>query len=1538
MRSLIIVLCLFESYLIQISAQSYPSDKQKFIKYIDQIFSESNNEKVRTFASTNLRDNLLKNGIVDTETFDQMVSTCNTMESNGLKSYPDIFNYLYSINTVYENKLDTEVISSWHDVLDQLLADKNKVTSEFLKFSIHFFQYGKISDAGNSKWYYLLGEFNFTMDKDPVISLKDGNLHCLLTDKTSGADATDSIVIHNTSGILNIHTKKWQGTAGSLNWAKTKVPSQKMYVEIIKNYELNLKLADVQLDSVLLTAPYFKNPIYGTIQEQNNTYLREIDRTYPKFISHNKREIIIDIMDGIDFDGGFLIEGPKLTGFGSKENPAKVKVKKNKSPFLIISGEVFEFSNNSIQSNQSKLKIYLDKDSIYHDYINFSFSNQSKDLEITRPTKGRGLSPFTDSYHGLDIHVQRLLYKMEADEIRLTYEFGASIDSRNAKFESLNLFDEKLFDAFKGQDLSNPLSLAAEYSRSKQIIEMSDGEFANAINKYLTQSKSLILEMAVHGFINYDTDEKSIRLNDKLFRYVDCKKGIRDFDNFSFMSNLKPELKNFSREEIEQINSDAELREKYNQLLKNEARRKSIPIYGIIDLKTNDLNIEGVDFVTISNSQQTYVTPNYLTILVKKNREVHFDGTIYSGKIEIETDIGKYNYLVNEFEIKKSPKVLLTVEPFTDKEKDFGQIKMKSYFSNVTGSLVVDDTSNRAGRKKEFTVFPKLTVTKPCSIFYDKILKGAYDSTRFYVTLEPFELDSLDNFKEKSLSLEGELTSAGIFPRIKENIKIMNDYSFGFSTKAPEAGYSFYGGSTNYKNKIILSSNGLQGSGNITFLNSISESKGLTFFPDSTIGLANFINNPSDEKIKFPDVFNERTFICYMPKKKILKASATADNPMRLFNNEAHLNGSLILNEQGMMGFGEIGFKNASMNSKNYRFTRWNIFADTSSFSMKNIYRVQGDDPFALEVSGVISNISFEDRKGIFNTGKTERINFPANSFYCQMDRFFWYMDEASVDMEKNKDRETSFQTNSTGEASNFHYYKSNIDSIKFIDFKSMNAKFDLKEQQINCNQVSNFRVGDVSILPDSASLVIKKGGVIKPLSNAILETDNKKHYFEQCYIEVFDKQNLSAAGKYRYIDVDDSISLIQMDSILCSKGNTTAKGIVDEKRGFKLSKQFEYYGNIEVLSKEDSLKCDGSTRLAHECKYKRNWLVFKDKINPRNIQIKIGTNLKNIDDQPLGIGFYYGAEKGRIYTTFLSEPNLLEDQLLYTATGYLQFNKASNEYQISSKQLLQQRNQGLSSQVWNTDNYLALHLDNNSCKMSGEGEIDFKMDLNDVKIQSFGTIEYDPLNNKKTTINISSRLSFPIDQGVMEGLAKKIISNESINFVRQSEINNTNLYRALKHWSTEKSFQKMKEEIIDESLKKIPKEVEQTIIFSDINLINFGSENMSKLKTNSTHALLFSIYNKPVLKSIPFELLFEQNLEPKSTDQFAFNLLLKENFYFFDYKTDKNKGKMTILSDDATFAKTITDIKPKSRKVKDFEYDFTKDSTEFNNFKLNIR
>ena len=79
-------------------------------------------------------------------------------------------------------------------------------------------------------------------------------------------------------------------------------------------------------------------------------------------------------------------------------------------------------------------------------------------------------------------------------------------------------------------------------------------------------------------------------------------------------------------------------------------------------------------------------------------------------------------------------------------------------------------------------------------------------------------MDSLDNFANEGLGLNGLFKSGGIFPDFEEKLSIQKDYSLGFIRKTPENGFNIYDQLANYDNEIRLSNEGLKGSGAIEFL------------------------------------------------------------------------------------------------------------------------------------------------------------------------------------------------------------------------------------------------------------------------------------------------------------------------------------------------------------------------------------------------------------------------------------------------------------------------------------------------------------------------------------------------------------------------------------------------------------------------------------------------------------------------------------------------------------------------------------------------
>ena len=334
--------------------------------------------------------------------------------------------------------------------------------------------------------------------------------------------------------------------------------------------------------------------------------------------------------------------------------------------------------------------------------------------------------------------------------------------------------------------------------------------------------------------------------------------------------------------------------------------------------------------------------------------------------------------------------------------------------------------------------------------------------------------------------------------------------------------------------------------------------------------------------------------------------------------------------------------------------------------------------------------------------------------------------------------------------------------------------------------------------------------------------------------------------------------------------------------------------------------------------------MAFKDKIQPLNIQIPVGKEIKNTDDQPLGLGIYWDKENKNLYTTFLSLTNMPEDELVYSSTGYLQFNSVKNEFQISTKQQLKQRNENISIDALTTDNYLSLDLENNNCNIYGEGEIKLGIPVGETSIESFGTVRYDATGTKKISLSVTSKFSFPVSQELMVDLAKKMKVSEELIATKESDLNKTSFDRAMKHWNNQKDYEKIREAVLNETTPKFPKNMEQTIILSGLELVSYVKNDRRGLKSNTTNAIIIGMYDRPVFKTVPCEFYLDLAVEELNKYNFGLNFIVGNSEYFFDLKTIKTSRDLKILTTDELFNKTLFEIKPKMKKIKNFSYDGT--------------
>lgn len=1510
------------------TAQSFTKERSKFLKEIKQVFASEEME-------LNVRDvfpAILEGTALSEANFGKMVDGANSIIQ---KTEDTDLAYYYVATFMYQakNKLSSDFFNTWIGIEKTMRDKEGDEYTEFMRFSYFLFRFRALHKDDNSVWIFK-GNLEWNTEKKLKILCSEGQLLGYSPD----LKGQDSVYVAETGGVFDVATKKFNGRNGTIDWRKVGFKKDETYASL-RGFKINMKEVALIADTVSLTTPYFPAPIMGSLMDKSTKELAEGEGA-PRFVSFDQRLKIAELRESMNYDGGFSLEGSRLVGRGTKENPARIIYLYNKKPLLMISSLAFDIDPGQILARTSSLKlIYPNGDSLIHPEGLFQFDEGKQSMLYTATKKGNLVVPFMDYHYQVTCNAPCLKWTKNTPFVKYSFEMATSQEQKISALESFSFYDPSLVQKLGG-GATNPFIQLAAASRKINSPLLTEGQAASALGTTVEYAKSKLLDLSSYGFLSYNSFDKTVEIQSKLFNYADANSSGKDYDNLKVVMDLTVRKLPYSAAEIAA-----------NEYLKSEQNKQSIlnnrfskqDFFGFIDLTKDQMFLTGVDAVTLSQVQQATFYPDSTYFILKPNRDMIFKGDLSVGKFQATLTDAYFSYQDFKIKLNQSTFAGLAVNPMRAEDgKDL--IPLLSTFSNLKGELLLDEVTSKSGRSKTNGAFPKLLVPNTIKVVYNdpSIVKGAYDSARFYYKLEPFELDSLDNFHELSQRFKGELISGGIFPPIKEPLKIMPDYSLGFSTVAPAGGWPFYGENSKYENKVVLSNNGLQGSGTINYSTATAISNKLTFLPDSTIGIAKFTNKEVVTGVQVPGVVSEAAYICFIPKKQVLKASSWKEVNLQMFNNQCYMEGTVVLSKNGMRGDGTMHFPDADLGSLNFKYTHEEIHADTSNFKLKNRFINEGSAPVAMETKDVKADVSFKTRKGEFNSFGTKRIKFPPNQYYCTMDKFFWYMDKADVDFEKNKTNQTTFEAGSGLEESNFFSMHDDQDTLQF---RSLLARYDLKLQTLFCNKVEYVRVGDAKIYPDSMKVTIRKNAVMDPLNNAkiVAPFALKSHTFIEANVNVTSRKKYEGVAKYPYYDRDSNLTVLPMKSIKFLNSVTQAEGEVAQKENFKLSKEFDFYGKIKIVAASKGIFCDGSTRINHACSnFDRSWLNFKDTILANNIQIPISEKAENDLGRRLAVGFLWKnsefMDSVKVYPAFLSKMQGIDDPNVFLASGYVQYNPKGQTFQIASKSRLN----------GDTDIGNLLTMYTETCSLSGVGEISFGVDLGDVSARSFGSINYEK-ESKKIDMDVTTLLKFPMQKSVFENIAEGIKKLES---QKPTELKSKqhNFSQAVRYLLSEEKVNELFKDYEEEKLRRMPDALEQTIVLSGLrfDFVHFGSKTseskfaagwVSRPRAGSTEvdgegdavkaknrAAIIAIEGRPVLKELECNFVVAQ--APKNVEEPKLILSLKnaaDKEYLFEYEMPKKDGKLEVYSNDEPLKTMITDLKPDKKKDKNFSFDWVK-------------
>ncbi|MEA2107074.1 MAG: hypothetical protein U9P82_10245 [Bacteroidota bacterium] len=1460
---IILILVLFFTTFSFLSAQDlkeFSTDTAQFIEQFEEFVKRNISEQKED--SLDVFIDRWNTGYFTDEIKTRFIDVCNLMLGNKARRNPHFTKYFDLVMIFHQSEEDFKNYSDWEKGIYYLFEnEKNplRLVNAYFDNTKSLIEQNCIYGTYATSWFVTNKNYSIETEQDLKFVFAQTDLYCKIK--------KDSISIENTHGAYFLVKNEWKGEEGMVTWERAGYTEDEVYAKLDK-YAVDLTKSGFKADSTMFVNKlYFDEPILGQLTDQVIHITNPERAVYPEFYSYQKRFKIDNIFPDIDYEGGFTMKGANLLGSGDRENEAFLKIKKEEKTILNAFAETFMFRKNRVISNDAQVTINFDNDSIYHPGIMFSFLANEKELSLSPSDRIVSKSPYYDSYHEMSMSFERLRWNIDDDKIYLTKKRG--VDIGNATFTSSNFYNLIEFERIMLRDDFHPLLAIKRYAEKINSQTFTGTNLAHYLSYDVYQIKQMLMFLSVDGFLFYDTDNDIATINTKLYEFVDARFGRIDYDVMKFNSSTS-----------------------------------GLEHNGIIDLSTKDLIINGVPRIFLSDSQNVAIYPHNRQIVMKKNRDFSFGGVVDAGLFTFFGNDFYFEY--DTFKINLNNIDSLSIQVKTEEYDLYNKAvlaSVKNTIENVTGNLLIDHPQNKSGLQN-FPEYPVFNSHENSFVYYDdySIQNGVYKRDNFYFQLEPFTIDSLDNFTTKGLHFDGRFYSANIFPPFDDAVYMRPDYSLGFLRKTPPDGFPLYEGKGKYYNIIDLSNRGLRGSGTLEYLTSTVKTDSIIFYPDSTkIHAHDFTIAQRTSGIEYPNLEANEIDIKWYPYQDVMYADQT-NKPFQMYNPETNFSGSLTLKPIGLVGNGTMNLEKATLKSKQFNFDANAFNSDTTSFNLKSIDK----NDFNFITENLNGEVDFTTQSGDFYSNESFTIaQFPKNLYVSYLDQFNWDMvkDEIAIESSPQVDSLASDEIKKLAELKDDHLpgalYMSIHRSQDSLRFASTKAIYRLKDSTINATEVDYIKVADAQIFPHEGDVTIGHQAKMKTLFDAeiLANTTSKFHKIYKAKLDLKDRNNYTGSGDYDYMDENKETQIIHFTNIYVDTSlQTRATGRIDEKENFTLSPVYHYSGDVELQAAQQFLTFKGGVKIEHDCPLiPKELAYFESEINPDSIYIPVPEGLNSTTGRGLYSSPFITKDSSHIYTTFLSQRRDPNDEPIVSAFGYLHYNKNANKYIITDR-----------SKFLNPDTTGSLiDLQRSFCLYHGEGLINLGIDLGQIQFNPAGSFSH-KLENNEIKLDLVFPMDFFFSDAALDSLMQDINAQENLD---EMSITATFFENFLTEIVGAHDYNEFNNQItLYANEAKIPKSTQHTLLLGNLKLKWF-TELGSYL--NYGKIGIATINNKPVNKYVEG---YFQLLKRRSGDIMKFYFKLPNNhYYYFSY----TRGVMQTLSNNDKFLDAIKEIKRRKRKLR---------------------
>lgn len=1459
--SIFLLLCLSPTTIsAQRGVQQLSTDVGEFSKEVIELFEKSKREDGQEAAEQFVAN---MKGAITGENQTAVINTVNEMFKKRMRTYPHLFEYISTINQFVESGTGAAKFTEWHGIVSEI--SKNMASSrfgewtEFIKFSKIFFEDFSLYKTRGKRWEIQMVDYQFKFTENvPELIVEEASLYAYT--------AKDTMGIINTKGSFFPMDNLWKGQKGKVTWERLGFDPNTVYVEIGK-YNIDLNASDyVVEDALFYHKTYFQRPLKGRLTDKlsakvQGTFL------FPEFLSYETDIHMKNIAPQLEFIGGFGLQGEKIVGFGTEEKKAAFNFfAEDGRKIMVAKSERFGVKpKQEINSVNTSVFLYFAQDSIYHPSLNFRYNIPNKELQVVRDSKASSKIAFMSSFHQLEANVDAIFWKINTPVVN--FKMASLRKDLKVIFESFNLFEKGKINKYSAITGIDPVRKLGEIAEGGTWILESD-RFAALLGGYQTSNiLATIFDLVEDGFIYYDGATKMITIRDKSLHYLKSMKGETDYDRILLVSETnKPDQENAQ-----------------------------------LDLDSKELLITGVEKVALSDSQQVVMFPYEKLLRVKRNRNMEMDGTIVAGRVDLTGKNFFFDYDPFTIKLDSVDKMQIYVP---DETNEGHLTTIGTMVRDVSGTLYIDREDNKSGLER-YPSYPRFVSDKNSFLYYEspKLYDGAYSEDKFYFQLDPFEFEDLDEIQPEQLNFGGTMVSGGIFPDFKQEAKLQEDLSLGFTEDTKVEGYPIYGLGT-FTGSITMSNNGMKSKGQIKYLSSTLESEQFNLLPDSLFAKADtfMMERKKVNEVEFPSAHNGEVGVKWIPKSDSMMVTMRNKIPFKMFEDKVNLKGGLLITSEGLKGNGTMNMAQASIRADEFTYTSSTFQSDSSDVVIKN----EEVAKVAFNSYNVKSRVDMDDMIGEFlANGDNIPIVLPYNQYKTTASEFYWVINEKLINIRMPENTVNN-------------YFESTHPDQGGLKFEASGGVVNLEENTIQIDGVPFINIADAKIRPYDTKVLINPEADIQPLERALIVTDtlNEYHKLSNVTVKIKSINEFEATGTYRYkgkglkrqkIDFDmvttreytkEEIKELDNDDL---KGKFYTYGATNlpEEEEFKLNKNIDYKGNVILDSREQFLVFQGFAQLELlSPQLDVQWFSFKDAIDPDNIQMDV-TNPIGERKDTLMFGVLQDMDSLSLYSAFLTKKRTPLDVVLFRGTGDLSYNSDENMYQVASKEKLS--GESLKGNVFTL-------LDERN-QVVTDGRILLGEDYGLVRVDAAGRIVNDLKTGEFEFSDVVLGVDFHFDEDLLESIGESFryfnAEADEVDYSKEGFVN------AAVELAKDKDAAELKRVIGQYGyLPERFKGLDQSFLLTDLKMV-FDTSTRT-IRTVGPIGVSFTgerYVNRMVDGYVEFGLrrsgdYFDMYFEMKPDENG------KRPWYYFSYK----KGTMMVLSSEPEFNQQIADMKEKNR------------------------